>query len=291
MSTQITTTEAAAATEVLRPLSTLENLYGFEGERMIEKPSDVKPQEAIRLGVSLVRKGDECKSRGVFVLASKMAELPTDADRDIFRKGIKAEMVNMAIETLIASKPNPKQLDALKAETALEAAKRYDNLGQHLRAAAWMLANPKAVADSVSVFTVAQLNSYLELPKEGSKDAAEKLEIRKAVLPLLAKPGTSQTAVKSAIQDAKAKIAKATEEAKPKDLRTPEQLKADALMSRQRNLVSKLRTTISEWETLVTEGVKPEELRKLLVNPAESADGSVQTLVQTLAKLAGLQVK
>jgi hypothetical protein len=272
-------TPAVLDSNIVRPISQLETLYAFRGEYM-EKAGDVTTAEAIRYGVSLVNRGEETKARGVFVLADKLRSQPDDSSRAAFRDALKSELINEAKERAVAlcgKEAKPKDLEKAKSMAHDEAVKRFDNLGQTLRAAQWMLANPSKVADSVSVFTVQQANAYLEAPKEGASGAAEKLAIQKAVLPLLTKPGTSQGAIKAAVAAAKEKIEAAKA---PVDNRTEAQKKAEAQTANIARLSGRVELITKDIDSLIAEGVKADGYRSPQLAEA----------VKALALLAGLKV-
>lgn len=278
------------STQVIdKPIATLESLCQFKGESLV-KLGDMSTSEAIRLGVSLVVRGEENKARGVFVLASKAKSL-TEADAKTFRESLKNEMIMSAkaraVELLGANAPAPK-LEAAKKAAEGEAVRRFDNINQTMRAAQWMLSNPDKLADSVSVFTVQQVNAYLELPADTADKAEEKKAVRKAVLPLLKAPGTSQGVIKEAVKTAKEAHAKKSVVV---DGRTDEQKKADARTQAERALVGRIVNSSKDWEGLVTEGSTPDGLRKLLIVPTDVSQGTLADAVRTLAKLAGLEVK
>lgn len=266
--------------ETIRPITAIENLYAFRGESMT-KAGDVTVAEAIRYGVSLVNRGEETKARGVFVLADKLRSQPDDASRAAFREALKSELISEAKEKALALLPKdakPALLEKAKSAAHDEAVKRFDNLGQTLRAAQWMLGNADKIADSVSVFTVQQANAYLEAPKEGSAGAADKEVIRKAVLPLLAKPGTSQGAIKAAVTAARERIEKA--KIVP-DTRSEQQKKDEARTANIARLAGRVELITKDIDGMTAEGAKPEDWRSPALTEA----------VKALAALAGLQLK
>lgn len=279
--------------QTARPVTSLLAAYDFKGERMTKANMDASPEESIRVGVALVNEGEQSKARGVYVIAGAAANCKTAEEAKSFMAALKAELVNTAVERALALLPvNAKDGTKLAAKEAAttEAAKRYDNLGQAIRAAKWVLANPGKVADSVSVFTVAQLNAYTDLPAlpADASDAkkaehAEKAKIAKAVVPLLAK-GVTLAGAKEAVSKAKEEISKAKE---VPDNRSEEQKARDARTSEVRALVRKIALAREEWERLVAAGVPVAELRAELVNPADKSKGTVADEAAILAKLAG----
>lgn len=264
----------STTTETVRPVNALVNLYTFKGESLA-KAGDCTTAEAIRLGVYLVNSGEETKARGVFVLAEKARSMPDAESLDAFRSALKSELINEAKEKAVRllGDAKPAQLEKAKASAEAEAIKRFDNLGQTLRAARWMLDNPGKVADSVSVFTVQQVNAYLEAPKEGATGAAEKEKVRKAILPLLNKPGTSQTAIKAAVAKAKDEVEKAKA---PVDTRSEAQKKSDAQTACIAHLKARVELITKDIDSLVADGVKITDIRS----------AELTTAVQSLVKLA-----
>lgn len=276
--------------EIVRPVGTLESLCAFRGETL-SKMGDITSEEAVRLGVSLVVRGEETKARGVYVLAEKARTMPDASSLEAFRESIKSELVNTAVQRALSSVPGdakPAQLEKAKQGAIDEATRRFDNLGQTIRAARWVLENPKKVADGVSVFSVQQANAYLDAPNDKAKDSASKEAIRKAVLPLLAKPGTSQGDIKKAVAAVKQKLAKAAE---IPDTRTEEKKKSDAHIAQLLSVRNKAVGLLSDWQGLVDSGTNPTELRTILIDPTDAHKGNVSDTIRTLAKLAGLEVK
>lgn len=284
---QVPATLDKADDNIVRKVETLEAACVFRGEQ-VESFGIMTSQEAIRLGVSLVIRGEESKARGVFVIANASAKLATADQKEKFMSALRSEMENEAIERAVSLLPDntPDKAKTLAKDAArAEGKKRFDNLGQTIRAAKWALENISAVADSVSVYTLAQANRYLEEPKDGQKDAEEVKAVRKAVMPLLKKAGTSQAAVKAAIAKAKSELAEAQ---KPKDERTDEQKKADELQGEMRQLVSRFAVGISKWDELTAKGVSPADIRSIPVKIGESR--TLVNVILDLATLAGLNV-
>lgn len=273
-----------SASPVVKPLHTLEGLVTFSGET-VRGADKLSLQEGIRLGVSLLIKGEECRARGVYVLAEKSRSLAGD-DLNSFMGALKSELVNESVARCVELLPGDagdKLRDKAKKEAAEVGARRFDNLGQTIRAAKWVIENPKAIANGVSVFTVQQALAHTKAPalKEGEKDTKEgqiKLECHKAVAKALATPGTSQAAIKQIVAKTKEKVEK--QFAAPTDNRT-EEVKAEegrvALIARLAPAVVKV---VNDIDGLAKAGKAPGDWRSPALTDA----------VMALAKLAGVEL-
>lgn len=279
-------TENNQEVAIIRNVDTLERLCAFNGET-ITTMADMTNQEAASLGASLVVRGEQTKSRGVFVIAKRLSTFSKAEDVESFKQAVKAQFEQAQVETAMAAalalkypsdKAKAAALEKAKSQAKEDAAKRYDNTLQTVRAAKWMLENPKKVADSVSVFTVQQ--ALGPVTKEEHPAKAK-------VLALLSKPGTSQAAIKAV-------IAKANDDAKtaaaPKDTRSDEQKKKDAICSMGRDLVHRIISATALWDKLRDDGVKVEEIRGLALDPVHPEKGSLAKAIGELAILAGLEL-
>lgn len=301
-----------SSSSVSRNIEDLENLCQFSGERLT-KMGQLTIEEGLKLGVGLIVKGEDTKARGIFVLASQIYSLIGQPAKDLC-EAIKMEFIQAAIDKTVDLLPKlsaqgeePKMVIdgewkrisdaehkrlASNHAKALEAArqegaKRFDNLGQTLRAAHFIMKNPTKVADSTSVFTVQQANAYLEAPKaakDGTVDPV-KLAVHKAVAPLL-KAGASQAKIKEAVKKAK----DASAPTPPADNRTEAQKKEAAQTNMARNLCSKASTLLADWDALTALGMPTAEIRRLSINAADESKGSLAQKIAELAKLAGFDV-
>lgn len=288
-----TTIEPAIST---RNLASLESLCVFRGET-VETMGDMNNQEAAMLSASLIVRGENTKAHGVFVAAKRLSTFKDSKDVESFREAIRGELRQIGIASAledalrITYKSDKQKADALEKvkQQAIDTAnKRFDNLGQTFRAAQWMLENGKKVADSVSVFTVQQANAYLEAPSEKATNKGEKEAVRKAVLPLLAKPGTSQGAIKAAVSKAKEDYAKSNAPAEVK--KTVEEVKAAHIANNYDIVKGKLVLLLNAWNALLEAGVKPETIRATLMDAKDPSKGSIRGSVLSLAQLAQLEV-
>ena len=272
-----------ASNEVVKPLATLEALLSFKGERVsgVEKLS---LQEGIRMGVAMVIKGSDYNARGAFVIADKSRSLKGD-DLAAFMASLKSEVVNECVTRANDALPvdaAPKLRDKAKAEAAKVGEAKYNNLGQTLRAAKFILDNPRKVADGISVFTVQQGLAYCKPPTlkegEGETEAGQsKLECHKVVSKLLMTPGTSQNVLKQAVAKAKETVAKKHE--KP-DTRTEAQKVEEARTSMMTRFPDRVLAISKDIDGLAASGVKPVEWRSIALSNA----------VRALAALAGLVI-
>lgn len=301
----IITKQTEAAQTIARPIETLAQACVFRGERIASMAS-MSGEEAIRLSTYLIEKGDTTKANGLYVIAHTVKAITDEKDAKAFLAALKSELVNTAKEKAESALPTNASKIAREGALSLaeeEGKKRFDNLGQAIRAARFILDNPSKVADSVSVFTVAQANAYTVLPAlKDDADAAtkaahaEKEKVQAAVLPLL-KKGASQSAIKKAITDTKEAIEKAKEAAQPKDNRTPEEIESAKYANECRQLVTRIVNAVAEFERLGGGDVaKIKSLREEVIsrNPDGSPDkaqGTLRDRIAVLATLAGLEVK
>lgn len=266
-----------------RGVSQLEALCVFSGDRATKLP-DMTNDESIHLGVALIVRGEETKSRGVFVIADKVKSLSEDAAKT-FAEDLRAFVKQDARERAVASVGKlglegdklRKALEDAKKRADVEGDKRCDNLKQTIRAAQLMLEQPKAFTEGVSVFSVQQALAPLT-NKEHPAHAAVKR--------LMQKPGVSQSDVKKVIADSKPEV-KA-----PVDARTDEQKKTDAQESNKRDMVFRVQSTVALWDKMVAEGVPSNDIRSIRVNPKDENDKrTMKELVISLATLAGLTLQ
>lgn len=277
---------------VIKPLDTLLGLVRFNGESVADL-GGINDQEAVRLGVSLVMTGDTSKARGAFVLAKQSAKM-TAKDLLEFKLAIKSEFVNEAIQAALAVVPSDAsnaRRELVKKQAAELGSKRYDNLGQTLRTASFMLENPKAVANGVSVFTVQQAMAYASAPVLKSEangieteEHNRKLAIHKKVALALAKPGTTLTEIKDVIAKAK----EAVKPAAPVDSRTDAEKLAATHEAMVQTIRSKVLAVLADWQALVDAGHPARDIRETLLVRDDVSKGTVAGAIGSLAILAGL---
>lgn len=293
-----------------KPIASISQAYTFQGEALAKVAKGITMSDSIRFGVHLIAEGDTSKGRAAYVLADRANQCTTDKEAEAFTVALKAELINSAVDRTLALLPSDcdEGRKAIAKENATtEAKRRYDNIGQAIRAAKWALENPGKVADGVSVFTLAQANAYLTLtpptPAKGETVAsakaiaehAEKERIAKAVLPLLATPGTSQGAIKQAIAKEKDAIAKEADEAAKagKPERTAEEQAEVERMMRERDLVARAASLLRFYGHLLNPELHHDRdaLRKLQVTIGKPEEGTLASMIAELAKLAGYECK
>lgn len=278
---------------VTRGIETLEKTLAFSGERLVIDKThkwSITGPEAIRLGVSLWERGETVKGRGAFVIAQAASAIKDEKEAKAFMDLLKAECVNSAKEKALASLPagSPAQaLEAAKEEGVKSGEQRYQNMGQTIRAAKWLLLNPGKVADSVSIFTVQQVNAFLEAPAKEDKEAGKKEAVRAAVLPLLAQ-GVTQPKVKEAVKAAKEAFDKAAEEGATL---TAEQKSEQEAKAREADKLRKLNRVRAEllavqaaWDAAVEAGWAMEDIRGLPISHEERSKGTLTDLYREIGK-------